>query len=75
MNTTAEIDVRGLTPPQPFELIVPALYRLVPGATLKVLIHREPFPLYDMMRESGFIWRTYKLPDSGYKIKISRPSE
>ncbi|MGV8934281.1 MAG: DUF2249 domain-containing protein [Gallionellaceae bacterium] len=75
MNDFIEIDVRGLAPPEPFELIVPALYKLLPGATLKVLIHREPFPLYDILRESGYIWRTRKLPDSGFKIQISRPAE
>lgn len=72
MSNESEIDVRGLLPPEPFELIVPALYKLLPGATLEVLIHREPFPLYDLMRESGFVWKTHKLPDNGFKIQISR---
>ena len=72
MNASTEIDVRGLAPPEPFERIVPALHKLVPGATLKVLIHREPFPLYDMLRESGYVWRTQKLPEFGFRIQISR---
>lgn len=74
MNTITEIDVRGLAPPEPFEIIMPALHKLVPGATLQVLIHREPFPLYDMMRESGYVWRTLKLPDNSFRIVISRTS-
>ena len=73
MNNTTEIDVRGLTPPNPFELIVPALLKMVPGAALKVLILREPFQLYDMLRQAGYVWRTHRLADSGFKIQISRP--
>ena len=72
MNAIAEIDVRGLTCPEPFELIVAALHKLVPGAILKVLIHREPFPLYDMMRKSGYTWKTKKLEYNSFKIEINR---
>lgn len=73
MDITTKIDVRGMTPPEPFELILPALFKLVPGAAMQVLIHREPFPLYDLMRESGFIWETHKLAYNNFRIKIIRP--
>ena len=73
MNTSTEIDVRGLAPPEPFERIVPALHKLVPGATMQVLIHREPFQLYDLMRESGYTWKTEKLEYNSFRIKINRP--
>lgn len=72
MNTTTEIDVRGLAPPEPFEVILPALYALVPGASLQVLIHREPLPLYDLLRESGYSWRTDKIAYNDFRIKILR---
>jgi uncharacterized protein (DUF2249 family) len=72
MNTTTEIDVRGLAPPEPFEMILPALYALVPGASLQVLIHREPLPLYDLMRDAGYSWKTDKLADNNFRIRIIR---
>lgn len=72
MNTTTEIDVRGLAPPEPFEVILPALYALVPGASLQVLIHREPLPLYDLMQESGYNWKTDRIDYNSYRIRISR---
>lgn len=72
MNANTEIDVRGLAPPEPFEVILPALYTLVPGASLQVLIHREPLPLYDLMRESGYTWQTIKLANNNFRIRIIR---
>ncbi len=74
MDNTTEIDVRGLAPPEPFELILPALYTLEPGAALQVLIHREPFPLYDFLRQAGYTWRTYKLSYNNFRIRIARTS-
>jgi uncharacterized protein (DUF2249 family) len=73
MNTTTKIDVRGMAPPEPFEVILPALFTLVPGATMQVLIHREPFPLYDLLRESGFQWKTHRLTYNEFRIYIMRP--
>jgi uncharacterized protein (DUF2249 family) len=72
MNTNSEIDVRGLAPPEPFEVILPALYALVPGASLQVLIHREPLPLYDLMRDSGYLWKTDRIDYNSYRIRIIR---
>ena len=72
MNSTTEIDVCGMAPPEPFEVILPALYTLVPGATLQVLIHREPFPLYDFLRNSGYTWKTCRLFNNNFRIRITR---
>jgi uncharacterized protein (DUF2249 family) len=72
MNTITEIDVRELAPPEPFEIILPALFTLAPGAVLQVHIHREPYPLYDFMRKSGFSWKTYKISFNNFRIRITR---
>jgi len=72
MNTTAEIDVRGLAPPEPFEKIMYALQTLPAGSVLQVLIHREPFPLYDVLRDSGYAWNTRMLAEDNFMILISR---
>jgi len=74
MNNTTEIDVRGMAPPGPFEIIMPALQTLAPDAVLQVFIHRGPFPLYDVMRESGFVWQTDKLDENNFRIRITRAS-
>jgi len=67
-----ELDVRGLPPPEPFLNITAALQTLAADATLRVLIHREPFPLYDVLRDTGHVWQTTLLPDGDYEILISR---
>ena len=53
-----DLDVRSLQPPEPFERIVDALDRIGPGDELVVLIHREPRPLYQVLRNSGLRWDT-----------------
>ena len=67
-----ELDVRGLPPPEPFENINRALQALTGNGTLKVLIHREPFPLYDMLRGAGYVWQTSALENGDFEILITR---
>lgn len=67
-----ELDVRGLFPPEPFENIMRTLQKLPADETLQVLIHREPFPLYDALRSSGYAWQTTELADGSFKIMITR---
>lgn len=74
MSSVIKLDVRDLAPPEPFEIILTALYRLAPGATLQVHIHREPYPLYDFMRQSGYRWKTYKISFNNFRIRITRIS-
>lgn len=65
------LDVRFLEPPEPFERIVEALAALPEGAVLRVLIHREPRPLFNWLREDGFRWRG-EWGSEGYEILIWR---
>ncbi len=65
-----ELDVRGLPPPEPFEQIMQALQTLANGASLRVLIHREPYPLYDVLQNNGFTWQTSALADGNFSILI-----
>lgn len=67
-----ELDVRDLPPPEPFEHIIQTLQNLPNGATLRVLIHREPFPLYDVLRDMGDTWQTSALADGNFSILINR---
>ncbi|OFZ93838.1 MAG: hypothetical protein A2Z64_10890 [Betaproteobacteria bacterium RIFCSPLOWO2_02_67_12] len=65
------LDVRGLEPPEPFLRIMQALTG-APDRPLRVLIHREPFPLYDVLAEQGFGHRSRALEDGSYEILIER---
>jgi len=67
-----ELDVRGLPPPEPFENILRALPALSGEGALQVLIHREPYPLYEMLRDAGYTWQTTALENGDFKILITR---
>lgn len=70
-NMAHELDVRGLPPPEPFEHIMRALPTLPAGAYLQVHIDREPYPLYEVLRDSGYAWQTTALTDCSFSIRIS----
>ena len=63
--------MRGLEPPEPFLRIMKALTS-APDQPLRVLIHREPFPLYDVLAEQGFAHRARALEEGGFEIVIER---
>ncbi len=65
------LDVRHLEPPEPFLRIMQALTR-APDAALRVLIHREPHPLYEVLAEQGFAHDTRPLEEGGFEILIRR---
>lgn len=52
--TDRELDVRGLPAPEPLERCLEALPELKPSHKLRLLIDREPFPLYGILERSGF---------------------
>ena len=65
-----ELAVRYLDPPEPFERTIEALDRLQPGDTLRLLIHREPHPLYQLLRQSGYAYTAEQQPDYTWVIRI-----
>lgn len=69
-NPVHELDVRDLEPPEPMQQALAALATLKPGERLRMLHHREPFPLYAMLRERGYTHRTTQLADDTYEILI-----
>jgi hypothetical protein len=48
-----------------------ALSSLPSETILQVHIHREPFPLYEVLRDNGYDWQTTPLEDGSYSIRIS----
>ncbi|MGV7207194.1 DUF2249 domain-containing protein [Oxalobacteraceae bacterium A2-2] len=54
---TRELDVGGLEPPEPMVRILDTLLDLPPHQGLRVLIDREPVPLYRVLQRHGYAWR------------------
>jgi TusA-related sulfurtransferase len=67
------VDARGLEPPEPMEKVLQTLALLRPGQSIRLLLHREPFPLYSLLAESGYRHATQMQADGSYIILI-RPS-
>jgi uncharacterized protein (DUF2249 family) len=64
------LDVGGLAPPEPMVLVLEALDTLGPDERLRVLIDREPVPLYQMLHRYGYQFRTTPQPDFRYEVLI-----
>jgi TusA-related sulfurtransferase len=71
--TLIEIDARGLEPPEPMEKVMQTLDLLRPGQCIRLLLHREPFPLYPILQSRGFRHDTAPQADGSYVILI-RPA-
>lgn len=67
------VDGRGLEHPEPLERVLAALDELQPGQPLRFLIHREPYPLYDILRRHHYRYEVNNGADGGFEILISRP--
>ena len=72
MSETRFLDVRWLEPPEPFERIVAALESLPDGDTLRVVIHREPRPLFQWLSREGYSYRHSYNPEGYFEILIAR---
>ncbi len=68
------IDARWLEPPEPLEKVLQALARLRPGQSIRLLLHREPVPLYALLAERGYRHDTRMQADGSYVILI-RPTD
>lgn len=67
------VDGRGLEHPEPLERVLAALDELQPGQPLRFLIHREPYPLYDILRRHHYRYEVINGAADGFEILISRP--
>ena len=64
------VDARGLEPPEPMEKVMQVLALLRPGQSIRMLLHREPFPLYAILAERGYRHDTRMEADGSYVILI-----
>ena len=45
---------------------------LKPGGEIVLLLYREPFPLYDVLKRNGYRYRTETQPDGTFEIHITQ---
>ncbi|MBD3813446.1 MAG: DUF2249 domain-containing protein [Betaproteobacteria bacterium] len=64
------VDARELEPPEPMEKVMQALALLRPGQSIRLLLRREPFPLYPLLAERGYRHATRMESDGSYVILI-----
>ncbi len=57
------VDARHLPAPEPMEHVLEALSTLPPQQTLRFLIHREPFPLYELLKTRGYEHLSFPIGD------------
>ena len=64
------IDARGWEPPKPFEQVMEALCDMPPGETVRLILEREPHPLYRVLERNGYAHRTMSHDDGRFEIDI-----
>ena len=64
------IDGRNMQPPEPLEKAVAALENLPPGGELRMLLYCHPVPLFNILRNNGFVWQENSLEDGTHEILI-----
>ena len=65
------LDLRALPAPEPMERVLAALDVLPDGAQLRVLLAREPHPLYGILARTGYRWHA-GWQDDGCLVTIAR---
>lgn len=64
------LDVCGLEPPEPLERVLSALDTLPQGRRLRVILGREPFPLYHILDRNGYARETRWRDDALCEVLI-----
>lgn len=64
------IDVSGLEPPEPMVRVLEALDLLAAEGRLRVLIDRQPVPLYQVLQRNGYSHLTSARDDGRYEVLI-----
>jgi uncharacterized protein (DUF2249 family) len=68
----AELDLRGLEPPEPLIRILEALPRLAEGQRLVALTDRRPMFLYPKLEAIGYAYETEARDDRSFATRIWR---
>lgn len=64
------LDARNWEAPRPFEEVMNALSRLQPGERIRLIVGREPLPLYNVLERNGYAWFTMVRDDGAFEVDI-----
>ena len=70
MPDEIRIDARDLEPPEPLEKVLQTLALLRPGQSIRLLLPREPFPLYPILAARGYCHAIRMEANGDYVILI-----
>ncbi|MEK8089692.1 DUF2249 domain-containing protein [Thermithiobacillus plumbiphilus] len=73
MDKEQLLDVRELEPPEPLQAVLNTLATLSPRQRLRVIHHREPYPLYPILDQWGLTYETRQHTPDHYEILIWHP--
>ena len=74
-NTPITVDARHLEPPEPMDRALAAAGLLRNGQHVRMLLHREPFPLYSILDAMGLTYRTQLTPEGDFVILFAHDAE
>ncbi len=69
------IDASELEPPEPLQVALQAATALRPGEQVRVRLPRQPYPLFGLLAERGFVYESVAVPrgeDCVYDVVITR---
>lgn len=64
------LDLRGMFPPEPMERVLDALAGLLAGQQIRLLIEREPHPLFRILERNNYRYTTTEPEPGLYQIVI-----
>ncbi len=70
MNAELLVDGRHMAPPEPLEKVLAALALRRPGQTVRLLIHCQPHPLYELLDAQHVPHATRALGDGNFEVTI-----
>lgn len=70
MTADVQIDGRQMAPPEPMEKVLLALSLKRPGQRVRLLIHRRPYPLYELLDAQQLPHSTSELGDGNFEVTI-----
>lgn len=69
---TAVVDGREMQPPEPMERTLEALELLPDGDELLLLLYCQPHPLFNILKNNGYVWTENLLPEGTREIRIRK---
>ena len=69
------IDGRQMEPPEPFVQTLSALDAVAPGQHVRLLLGREPFPLYRALELNNVSWTSTRNGDGDFEIVMWRDGD